>query len=492
MISKPKFRKNQSSRFKQKGASFILFALLGLLLIGVGGLGVDVGNLVVARQELRNAADAGALAGARCLYNDGKSVPDCLDTGTVGHVNVNANRIAYDAARANTARKNPQTGAPALVEVNQYNTNIHDVQRGHWSWGRGTETNSMPRGFTANSSTNPTSLQNKTSAELDDAPDFINAIKVTTRRQSIKIPAFLSSALNIQPFEHSVSAVAWIGFSKNLLPGDVDQPLAICKDKILSNNEYQCNVGRVIPENIETAAWTNFEPAPRQPTEDDNSCPGAGAGSANDLKNLIKQGGSSSGACSPGNPNPIFFGDFVSLNNGATAGWGFFYDCWDQYTENADGSMNVRSWPITIPVIDCTVGFENCRPIVGAANVEVLWIQDSPPNSSPDHLANEHTCAEVAELNEAQRKRSAPCIMDDWPENADPPLPADSKDSARWDSFVNHFGIVLPNGESATVARDGWSSGSIYLKPSCSLFEPAGDSGGENFGVLSKIPRLVE
>jgi hypothetical protein len=33
---------------------------------------------------------------------------------------------------------------------------------------------------------------------------------------------------------------------------------------------------------------------------------------------------------------------------------------------------------------------------------------------------------------------------------------------------------------------------SIYFKPSCAAHDPEGVSGGENFGILAKIPVLVQ
>jgi hypothetical protein len=32
----------------------------------------------------------------------------------------------------------------------------------------------------------------------------------------------------------------------------------------------------------------------------------------------------------------------------------------------------------------------------------------------------------------------------------------------------------------------------LYFLPDCELHEPTGVSGGENFGVIAKVPRLVQ
>ncbi len=54
----------------EKGAAGVLVAVMMLVLIGVGAIAVDVGQIYAERAGLQNAADAGALAGAR-LFADG-------------------------------------------------------------------------------------------------------------------------------------------------------------------------------------------------------------------------------------------------------------------------------------------------------------------------------------------------------------------------------------------------------------------------------------
>ncbi|WP_231748557.1 pilus assembly protein TadG-related protein [Burkholderia latens] len=55
-------------RQKQRGAVAITVALLMTILLGFAALAIDIGYLFVVRNELQNAADAAALAGAPCLY----------------------------------------------------------------------------------------------------------------------------------------------------------------------------------------------------------------------------------------------------------------------------------------------------------------------------------------------------------------------------------------------------------------------------------------
>jgi Flp pilus assembly protein TadG len=95
---------------KEGGAVAIVVAIVIFLLLGFGALSLDIAHLCVAQGELRNASDAGALAGALFLYN--------ID-GTL--VNEGANQIAFDAATENKSEK-------VAVEVNE-----GDIERGHWT-----------------------------------------------------------------------------------------------------------------------------------------------------------------------------------------------------------------------------------------------------------------------------------------------------------------------------------------------------------------------
>jgi Flp pilus assembly protein TadG len=64
-------------KFKnEKGVTLVYVALLIVVLIGIAALAVDIGYVMVSKNELQNAADGAALAGARQLgenYKDGVS-----------------------------------------------------------------------------------------------------------------------------------------------------------------------------------------------------------------------------------------------------------------------------------------------------------------------------------------------------------------------------------------------------------------------------------
>src|ERR1700693_1664249 len=52
---------------RQQGSMMITASILFITLIGFAAVAVDAGHLMIARNELQNAADAAALAGANCL-----------------------------------------------------------------------------------------------------------------------------------------------------------------------------------------------------------------------------------------------------------------------------------------------------------------------------------------------------------------------------------------------------------------------------------------
>lgn len=412
---------------RQQGVStvLVLVSLLGLL--GFAALAIDVGNLFVARNELQNSADAGALAGARFLYcEDGSRVNDGMcDEGIDS-----ADRLATLAAEDNQSQNNK-------VEV-------LSAQRGHWSFAN--------QAFTPNPSPDPVDLDEQTTEQLDLNIDFINAVKVETGRQATPVETFFAKVLGIGEVEVTASSVAYIGFAGSLRPEDVDQPIAMCRQALLEGDAYSCDVGRFIPEGDQTGGWTNFEHGD------------SGAANSNELKNLI---------CGDGNPEEMNFGEDIATNNGQVqAAFKALYDCWEKETDKE------RLWSMTLPVVDCENGVAPSNPLVGAVDLNIAWIVDQsnkidddaptqmelPPrdvdDSFPGTWSNDNS--------------SGAARWDDFVETMN--LRDADGSLATWDSQSK---------------ESGWRQKSIYFLPSCSYQEPKGQTGGENFGILAQIPVLV-
>src|SRR5512146_2543291 len=95
-------------RRTEDGVTLVLVAFLLVLFLAFVAMAVDIAHLYAVRNELHNAADSGALAGARCLY-------DCMDPGVASpgtQVNSigspgypSANQAAFNAATANKSEK---------------------------------------------------------------------------------------------------------------------------------------------------------------------------------------------------------------------------------------------------------------------------------------------------------------------------------------------------------------------------------------------------
>ena len=453
-----------SRRIEQRGAIIILVAFLMIVFVGLATLAVDVSHLYVVRNELQNAADAGALAGANNLY---------IDSGL--NVNEGANQVALDAATTNKAIS---TQGTINVDVNWTSTdgNEGDIQRGHWSFGIG----SLAKGFYNSASLAPTSLSDASAEELDEDKNFINAIKVVARRDGTPAASFFAKIFGFEDFLLSADAVAYIGFAGTLKPNDVDLPIALCAQSLINESgEYTCSFGRMLnggsnPSGHNTGGWTNFK--------QQDQC---GTANPGDLRGLLND-------CSTGNPQSIVYG----IPIGTTAGVldniinhqnkANITTCWKDGTATATGAMPNEPWTVTLPVIDCpgnqpgSCNGPKPATVVGSVTVNVVWILEKENDIDAD----------------------APYQMADWP-NATEQIEIENETTngkspgeARWDSFVEHFGLMLPTGDEtfdfATVANGGFKKKSIYFLPDCTPHEPGGLTGGENFGTLADIPVLVE
>lgn len=428
-----------SSLKSQTGATAIIVGLLLFLFIGVAALVVDVAHLYFVKNELQNAADAGALAAASVLY---------LENGAV--INEGCNEIGRQAAVANAADG-------AAVEVS-----AGDVERGHWSF--------ATRRFSPNTSTTPFDLWNVSEEELDTNPDFINAVRVVARRESSPVTLFFARLFGDESLGLNAEAVAYIGFAGTLYPEDVDQPIAICAETIRDEmGRYTCNMGRWINSggNVashETAGWCSFN-------QDD---PCTGGTNANEVKSLVISGCPDGGA----NQGSIIFGKDIATNGGMiSSAFAKLYDCWKtkcaHETVMVDGREReypTRPWELTLPVITCpgnNVG--TCEEVRGAVTVNILLIVDNgfvnganAYDEVPYHMA------------------AIPPGYGAW-ENSSP------DGSVRWQSFVEHYHLQNVDGSSAP-----YDSASMYFLPDCEPHEPRGRSGGENFGILAKTPVLVK
>jgi Flp pilus assembly protein TadG len=403
----------------QQGAYAIIIGLLLIVFLGFLALAVDMGYLWAAKNELQNAADAGALAGARFLISE-----------TDGSINTNANQIARDAATSNKSTRIP-------VEVNWSGGNTGDVQRGHWSF--------ATRTFTPNANTTQTNLWFRTKEDLDADVNFINAVRAITRRESQPVNMFVAGILGHDSIQVNADAVAYIGFTGDMSVSEINQPIAICAQSL--TDEYgtpNCDVGRMINsggnlETYQTGGWTNF----------DQESPCSGGTNANEVRDLVCNTEDST--------QTLNVYEKVGTQGGQIqSAFSQLYDCWVSETSREN------PWELKLPVVACdnnrNVGV--CETVVGAVTVHVVWI--TGPGEDPDYL-------------------DAPTIMGTWSSSS-------TDGYQRWIEFNQEFGLENLDGTSPVP----YAKKNIYFKPSCEKEGPIGNSGGENFGMLAKIPVLVK
>ena len=366
---------------EQRGVTVIIVALLILIFIGFAALTIDIGHLFIVRNEVQNAADAGCLAGSRFLYSD-----DGLA------VDENANQIAHQAAIANKSDKAP-------VDVHWTGGNGGDVERGHWCF--------VTRTFTPNESTQPVNLWDVSPDELDADPNFINAMKVKARREDTPVASFFARIFGYENFSLSTEAIAYVGFAGTLAPGEVDQPIAICKESLLVDGRYTCTIGRVInmgwhSAGQEAGGWTDFN--------QDSPC--LSGTNALTVASLVGSGG---------NPDPIIVGNPITTNAGdiPDAFWSFRAR-WESVTGET------QPWTLTLPVIECPGNdMGNCERMVGAVTINIVWITgDDDPFYS-----------------------DAPWAMGTWSSD-------DPDGQVRWNSFVQHFNLQKPDGSPAPLPTE--------------------------------------
>ena len=433
-----------------RGAVAVIITLLLVALLGFGALAVDIGSVFVVRNELQNAADAGALAAARRLY---------MANGET--INPGANVVGVNAAKANTAQNVAVelTGDPAA--------NSGDVQRGHWRW--------TDHSFTPNSSLLAVALNEVSNADLDANNNFINAVRVKVRREATPVRSYFSQAIGFSDLPMQAEAVAYIGFSGTFLEGEADGPFVLCEQALLNaQGKYSCSTGRMINsgggDTHNTAGWSNFTQEP---------CVTASAVSVRPYVPYINTGCSAT-------PNPeIAFQVAMGTTGGELQNnWDRLYNCWiDASDTDADGYPD-KVYNLTLPVVDCPGNnVATCSKLVGGANVDVLWMIRQAANPAFDW---------------APVRMTGGTGFNDW----ECPLaytgggaPKDLNESqfrACWGDFTAHFNLVNYAGVSVSTFSDSDLNTTMFFVPNCATHTPIGVTAGPNLGVLAKIPVLVQ
>ncbi len=421
----------------ESGAVAIVVAIMLSALLAMAAFAIDIGHLMVVRNELRNAADAGALAGARQLYS-------AASTSTVLAINTGANTVASLAATANWS-DGSSVEAPSST-----------IQRGHWCFFCPSPTGGLGA-FTANESVTSYALSSFDFATLDADPNFINAVRVVASRGSAA--SFFAGILGpaFSSFSLSADSVAWRGFTGGGFPAEA--PIAICKDKIYINGAYNCENGVMSNSaGSETAAWTNLTQDPMTPS------------SAKSIKDLLSNDAALAS-------QPINLGDMSTVGGVAYSVFDTFYNIW------APKTGKTELLKLTVPMIECNG--KNPGPsneVVGAVTVEIYWMTENGNdpqftkiptefNVNPDTAAKEYTCPATCSTE--------PCAS----------LATTTGRQLCWQNFMNSFKDSEHQMDLST-AVSLYVPASFFFKPSCDI-SSLGTSGGPPGALLAKYPRLV-
>jgi hypothetical protein len=254
----------------QDGTVGIAIALLLPILFGFAGLAMDIGHMYMVNSQLKHAADAGALSGARSL-------------------------VPYTGAPLTPNWAEALSKAPQTVQLNRadnYQLTDCQVDRGYWSF-----------------TTVPPSLL---SAGIIPTADDYPAVKVTVTKTAGQndgpVKRYLAPILNIIPgvlvkptVDVSATSVAMISFPKGMKAGGLKPMVAtkVIVDKYWDafdprnpGQPFQFKLGD--GSQAEDTMWSTF-----QVIDNSNAY----------TKNLIENG----------NPNPLYIGDSIHLQPGVRA-----------------------------------------------------------------------------------------------------------------------------------------------------------------------------
>jgi Flp pilus assembly protein TadG len=216
----------------ESGSVAVITAICLVFLLGFVALVVDVGHLYAVRNEVQNAADAAALAGARALFPT-NGYPDAT---LILITDPPYCDLAVTAGRAAAARN--QAGGVANLT-----TASSDVQTGIWD------------------------KDAKTFA-ADATPSYnINAVSATVRRDAVAnqpVASWFASALGIDSTPVNAAAVAAVGYLNNPPPGSY-YPIFIPKavwNSIPNPAPGETSDARIMacPDPGDTFAWAAPDP----------------------------------------------------------------------------------------------------------------------------------------------------------------------------------------------------------------------------------------
>ena len=313
---------SSAGAFSERGAVAVMVAVALPVLLGFAAMSIDIGQALVARNELQDVADAGALAGARRL-------------GTIYQALTPAQQVNYSLSNPapiisdvqNVASQNYGAGRAVTV-------NAGDIQIGQW---------------------------NTTNNTLTVTAALPDAVRVTARLDGTTngpVSTFLANIMGITSVDVRATATAALTGTSTTNPGDLQTPFGISEFRF--NDPAYCNA-----------------PIKFAPTNDPTSCGGWQTFTANPNANTLRNQIDgmiptpptfTSPATQAGATNLEFYGGNVAnaLNN--------FYNL---YVSKRDAT---GAWDVLVPVYqssDCS-NPNTAMMVVGFASMKITNVI-SPP-----------------------------------------------------------------------------------------------------------------
>jgi Flp pilus assembly protein TadG len=214
-----------------RGAVAVMIAITLPVLLGFAALSIDIGQALVARNELQDVADAGALAGARRL---GTIYQGLSPAQQVSYTMTDPVPVYSDVQ--NVASQNYGAGRSITV-------NVGDISIGQWN------------------------ATNKTLTVTSTNPD---AVRVTARLDGTTngpVSTFLANIMGISSVDVRATATAALTGTGTTNPGDLQTPFGISEFRF--NDPAYCNAPiRFAPTNdpASCGGWQTFTDNPNANT----------------------------------------------------------------------------------------------------------------------------------------------------------------------------------------------------------------------------------
>jgi Flp pilus assembly protein TadG len=208
-------RKSNSGRLMMlgsEGSIAVVVAIAMVVLLGIGSLAIDIGQIVTVRSELQNTADAASMAAARALiveYTDPLHPDYAKDVIRDGTAAYNAAIAMIQAAATNQGRTWDANGYQISVIFSYYNDHALTSK-----WNPLLDANGIPFA--------PAAVPSDSNA---------NAVQVTVTRAASKsygpVTNFFAGVFGMGATEVSASAQAYMGYAASTYPGTVQVPVAL-------------------------------------------------------------------------------------------------------------------------------------------------------------------------------------------------------------------------------------------------------------------------